>query len=39
MMLAACKGTELYLEIEGHDQDQACAAVIDLINRRFDEEE
>ena len=39
MMLAACKGTELCLEIEGHDQDQACEAVIDLINRRFDEEE
>lgn len=39
MMLAACKGTELYLEVEGHDQEQACDAVIDLINRRFDEEE
>jgi|TARA_B110000438_G_C15365031_1_gene458056 phosphocarrier protein HPr len=39
MMLAACKGTELCLEIEGHDQDQACEAVIDLINRRFDEDE
>ena len=39
MMLAACKGTELCLEVEGHDQDQACQAVIDLINRRFDEEE
>ncbi|CCK74615.1 MAG: HPr family phosphocarrier protein [Oleispira antarctica] len=39
MMLAACKGTELCLEIEGHDQDQACAAVLDLINRRFDEDE
>jgi phosphocarrier protein HPr len=39
MMLAACKGTELCLEVEGKDQDQACQAVIDLINRRFDEEE
>jgi phosphotransferase system HPr (HPr) family protein len=39
MMLAASKGTELCLEVEGHDQDQACEAVIDLINRRFDEEE
>jgi phosphocarrier protein HPr len=39
MMLAACKGTKLFLEVEGHDQDQACKAVIDLINRRFDEEE
>jgi phosphocarrier protein HPr len=39
MMLAACKGTELCLEVEGKDQEQACEAVIDLINRRFDEEE
>jgi phosphotransferase system HPr (HPr) family protein len=39
MMLAACKGTELYLEVDGSDQDKACEAVIDLINRRFDEEE
>jgi phosphotransferase system HPr (HPr) family protein len=39
MMLAACKGTELCLEVEGQDQDLACQAVIDLINRRFDEEE
>lgn len=39
MMLAAGKGTELCLEVEGRDQDQACQAVIDLINRRFDEEE
>lgn len=39
MMLAACKGTELCLEVEGNDQDEACQAVIDLINRRFDEEE
>lgn len=39
MMLAACKGTELCLEVEGQDQDQACQAVIDLINHRFDEEE
>lgn len=39
MMLAACKGTELNLEVEGQDQDQACQAIIDLINRRFDETE
>lgn len=39
MMLAACKGTELCLEVEGTDQEQACQALIDLINRRFDEEE
>jgi phosphotransferase system HPr (HPr) family protein len=39
MMLAACKGTELSLEIEGHDKEKACEAILDLINRRFDEEE
>jgi phosphocarrier protein HPr len=39
MMLAACKGTELCLIVEGDDQDEACEAVIDLINRRFDEAE
>lgn len=39
MMLAASKGTELCLEIEGHDQDLAHEAIIDLVNRRFDEEE
>lgn len=39
MMLAACKGTELNLEVEGKDEEQACKAVIDLINQRFDEDE
>lgn len=39
MMLAASKGTELCLEVEGHDQDLACQAVTDLIDRRFDEDE
>ena len=39
MMLAAGKGTELQLEIDGNDQDEALQAVIDLINRRFDEGE
>lgn len=39
MMLAASKETELQLEIEGSDEQLACDAVLDLINRRFDEEE
>ncbi len=39
MMLAAGKGTELCLEVEGNDQEAACQAVIDLIGRRFDEDE
>jgi len=39
MMLAASKGTELCLEIDGKDQEQASAAIIDLITRRFDEDE
>lgn len=39
MMLAASKGTELQLEVEGQDEKQACDAIIDLINRRFDEDE
>ena len=39
MMLAASKATELNLEIEGKDQEQASAAILDLITRRFDEDE
>lgn len=39
MMLAAGKGTELQLEADGVDEKTALEAVIDLINRRFDEEE
>ena len=39
MMLAASKGTELLLQVEGDDQEQALEAVLDIINRRFDEEE
>ena len=39
MMLAASKGAELDLEIEGNDE-QACRdAIIDLINTRFGESE
>jgi phosphocarrier protein HPr len=39
MMLAASKGTELCLEFDGKDQEQASAAILDLITRRFDEDE
>ena len=39
LMLAASMGTELDLEIDGEDQDNAYAAIVDLINRRFDEDE
>lgn len=39
MMLAASKGVELGLEIEGNDQ-QACRdAIVELINNRFGEDE
>jgi phosphocarrier protein HPr len=39
MMLAAAKGTELELECDGDDEQSAHAAVITLINNRFDETE
>ena len=39
MMLAASKETELCLEIDGKDQEQASAAILDLITRKFDEDE
>lgn len=39
MMLAASCGSKVTLFADGPDQDQALAAVSDLINRRFDEEE
>ena len=38
MMLAASKGTEITLCIEGNDEKEAIAALEVLINRRFDEE-
>lgn len=38
MMLAASKGTEITLLINGDDEKQAVAAIEILINRRFDEE-
>lgn len=39
MMLAAGKGTDLTLEIDGEDQELALDAVTTLINNRFDEGE
>ena len=39
MMLAAARGTLLELIIEGEDEQQACEALVELINNRFDEEQ
>ena len=39
MMLAASKGTELELVVEGDDEERAMAAIVELINNRFDEAE
>jgi len=39
MMLAASKGSELNLKIEGDDESAALNAIVELINNRFDEEE
>jgi phosphocarrier protein HPr len=39
MMLAAAKGTILSLEIEGNDEQEALAALVELIENRFDEGE
>jgi phosphocarrier protein HPr len=39
MMLAAAKGSKLELTIEGSDEQQACDALVELINNRFDEEQ
>ncbi len=39
MMLAASKGVELELEIEGNDEQSCRDALVDLINNRFGENE
>lgn len=39
MMLAASKGTEILLEVEGSDEQACLEAIIQLINNRFDEAE
>jgi phosphocarrier protein len=38
MMLAAAQGSRLRLTAEGDDADAALDSLIDLINRRFDED-
>ncbi|NKB34134.1 MAG: HPr family phosphocarrier protein [Pseudomonadales bacterium] len=39
MMLAAVKGTELIVETEGADEEQAITAIVALINDKFGEDE
>ncbi|MFA0811359.1 HPr family phosphocarrier protein [Microbulbifer epialgicus] len=39
MLLAAGKGTELELEIEGRDEDDALGAISNLVSDRFGEAE
>lgn len=39
MMLAACKGTELLLRVEGEDEESALDAIEALVNDRFGEGE
>jgi phosphocarrier protein HPr len=39
MMLAASKGTTIHLKTEGEQEDEAMAALVELINNKFDEGE
>ncbi|MGD9582283.1 MAG: HPr family phosphocarrier protein [Lysobacterales bacterium] len=39
MLLAAGKGTALWIKVEGDDEAEALAAVVDLFQRKFDEGE
>ncbi|MBR9910528.1 MAG: HPr family phosphocarrier protein [Gammaproteobacteria bacterium] len=39
MLLAANKGTNIELEVEGSDEQEAMDAIVALINNRFDEAE
>ncbi|AZE65220.1 HPr family phosphocarrier protein [Pseudomonas synxantha] len=39
MMLAAGKGTKIHLKTEGEQEDEAMAALVELINNYFDEGE
>lgn len=39
MMLAASPGSEILLEVCGEDEQAAIAAILELIERRFDEDE
>ncbi len=38
MMLAATQGTQLVIRAQGPDADEAIAALVELVNRKFDEE-
>ncbi len=39
MMLAAVKGTEIRIEVDGSDEQQALIAIVALIDNRFGESE
>jgi len=39
MMLAAGKGSELKIIVEGNDEDDAFAEIVALVNNRFEESE
>lgn len=39
MLLAAAKGSQIRLQAEGSDEKDAIAALVSLINNRFDEDE
>jgi phosphocarrier protein len=39
MMLAASKGTEILLEVDGNDEEDCIKSIIQLIDNRFDEAE
>lgn len=39
MMLAASKGTELMLEVDGDDENECLQAIVELFQNRFDEAE
>ncbi|MDK2122565.1 HPr family phosphocarrier protein [Parachitinimonas caeni] len=39
MMLAAAKGSKISIETNGADEEAALAALVELINNRFDEAE
>ncbi|WP_133126725.1 HPr family phosphocarrier protein [Legionella nagasakiensis] len=39
MMLAANKGSELILQIDGPDEEEMTKAIVALVNNRFDETE
>lgn len=39
MLLAASKGTDITIHIQGKDEQEAMNAIVELINNRFDEAE